>query len=143
MNPLSVLIESLIEEALEEAGPVGYLSKTKRPDSKTAWNPAAQDAWAAQRGGALPPAGPGNEPHSPPKTQGGQTQSNNPGTNMGTIAPKPGELPEPEQTNPGLAATAQKKYTPTIADITALLQRANQDEMRQIYAILDKGNPII
>jgi hypothetical protein len=136
---LSEVIQKMIREALEEAGPLGYLSKTRRPDPKTAWDPKAQAEWEQQQ--PLPgPRGPtaltGQEEQEPPlektvaplgKLQVGG-QSSDPDINK-TVVPKT-ELtpPSPIQQN-----------TPSIADVTQLLQNASEEELEQIRAMLSQN----
>lgn len=133
---LSEVIQKMIREALEEAGPLGYLSKTRRPDPKTAWDPEAQAEWEQQQ--PLPgPRGPTaltvQEEEEPPLEKtvaplgkikvGGQ--SSDPDINK-TVVPKT-ELtpPLPQQTS--------------IADVTQLLQNASEEELKQIRAMLSQN----
>lgn len=153
-SQLLEIVRKLVKEALKEAGPVGYLSKTNRPDMKTGWNPEAQKQWVA---GQSDPSSPGKPlPTSQPAgsaaaaTGTASTNVNSPPTNLGPqtgtgMAPPGAEDPD-LKTNAGVpsAKSGMKPVTPapvqnSLADVSAQLQGASQEQIAQIMAIL-KGS---
>ncbi len=178
-SPKDKLLESIgkiLDEVIKEAGPVGYLSKTKRPDAKTSWDPNAQDKWAKEKETQMGLTGmssaSGNQASNPQQkatqgTQGtqGTTQTSIPPEN----SPEKNDFTDPEyidkdynfKTNIGGPA-AQRKATRSIkpagqsaqpqqtspsptnspsslADVSSMLQSANEQQLAQILRIL-KGN---
>lgn len=145
-HQLSEVIQGIIKEVLDEAGPYGYLSKTQKPDAKTAWDPNAQNQWADKQtpqdlggqGAAPPPGGlagstpPSNLTPGPAqdKTAIGRPKAK---TAVTQAAPQP---PSPTQAN---IQAAPPEKTSSIADVTSLLQQATQQDLQQILSILQKG----
>lgn len=168
-SPKDKLLESIgkiLDEVIKEAGPVGYLSKTKRPDAKTSWDPNAQDKWAKEKETQMGLTGissgaPENQASNPQQkaTQGTQGTQ---GTAQPSVPPdenSPEENDSFNKTNIGGPA-AQRKATRSIkpagqspqqtspspanspsslADVSSMLQSANEQQLAQILRIL-KGN---
>jgi len=113
-SPLVEAIRKLVKESLDESGPIGYLSKTKRPDPRTAWDPEKQKQWAQQ-----------NAP---------ETINPRGTTGMGPIGSKPGEptqQPSPDEpTNPGTAGNQR------LLGLTAAISKASSEQLQQIWQIL-------
>lgn len=137
-NQLMEMIRILVEEALDEAGPVGYLSKTQRPDAKTMWDPNAQKQWVAGQTDPSSPGKPTTAPSGPIGTggppsnldAGDKTVAGVPTAKAGT---KPVAQAEPQQ------ATLPSGAQNSLADLSSMLQNASQDQISQIMRIL-KGS---
>lgn len=138
-DQLLEMVRKFVKEALDEAGPVGYLSKTKRPDAKTGWDPAAQKQWAA--GQPTPGTAPGGATTGPTGTAtanpvAGKAPPSNLApdedkTNAGIPSAKVGMKPAAPAPAPAQAASGQSQ-----ADMSAMLQGASQDQIAQIMRIL-------
>ena len=140
-DQLLEMIRLIVKEAIDEAGPVGYLSKTQRPDAKTMWNPDAQKQWVAGKTDPSSPGKPTTAPSGPTGTggppsnldTGDKTVAGVPTAKAGT---KPVSSPaQPAATAPQQAGSDQN----SLADMSAMLQNASQDQIAQIMRIL-KGS---
>lgn len=160
-NKLLEAVKKLIEEAITEAGPVGYLSKAVRPDAKTAWNPDAQKKWAQDKEtemGIGSSIGPVSKPMTSPASQtpiqqsgsfkataqpqqtsqtGSQPGNQDDKTNVEPLGANKSKGPTgtAQQTQPG----QQMQANSSLADVSSMLQSASDDQLSQILRIL-KGN---
>lgn len=149
-NQLMEMIRVLVKEALDEAGPVGYLSKTQRPDAKTMWNPDTQKQWVA---GKTDPSSPGkpatatSRPTGPTgtvvTTYGKEPDETIDGvdaapekTIAGVPTAKAGSKPVAQAAPPPMSSGAQQN---SLADMSSMLQNASQEQIAQIMRIL-KGS---
>lgn len=138
---LMEIVRKLVKEALKEAGPVGYLSKTKRPDIKTGWDPKAQQQWVAGQ-----PA-PGQTPPVPPTGPVGtaSTAVNGPPTNLDPSEKTAAGIPSAKSGSSPIGTAQTQTQAPadtqqnSLADVSAMLQNASQDQIAQIMRML-KGS---
>lgn len=151
-NKLLEAVQKMVEEAIKEAGPLGYLSKTSRPDAKTGWDPKAQEKWTQDKesqmgiskGGVsgVPSAVSGqNQPSQPGKPQQKATQGTQ-GTAQPSVPPEENNYTDPEsreekdysfKTNIGGPA-AQRKATMSVQPAG---QQSNSGQMQGNQSLAD------
>lgn len=129
------LVQSLIEEVLSEVGPLGYLSKTNRPTGQQSWDPTAQDKWVESQPGE----------GDPTQFKGKSTPAGVPKNVVSTSVEDPNTT-FPKTANPTIGSNTHltplqdtQVEPPSIANITQMLQTADQDQLQRIMAVLKKN----
>ena len=127
---LSEMIQRMIQEAIEEAGPpnIGYLNKKGAPNLS---------AWGAQppASGETPPPPPPGAPPAATKAPVGPT---------GITGNTTGEevAPDPNKTVAPLSRQGAPQQPTTIAGVTTMLQNASKEQLEQIRALLAQKPPV-
>lgn len=121
---LSEMIQRMIQEAIEEAGPpnIGYLNKKGAPNLS---------AWGAQ-----PPAS-GETPPPPAATKAPVGPTGISGDTTGEEV-----VSAPDKTVAPLSRQGAPQQPTTIAGVTTMLQNASKEQLEQIRALLAQKPPV-